>query len=84
VVGLKKKKEAFTLARIQKDNAIANIRTYILENYDLEIGNLQAEIFLDFISENMGAYYYNQGVADSMTFMSEKVEDFYLLMKDEV
>jgi len=68
---------------MQKDSAIINIKNYVLENYDIEIGNLQAEIFLDFISEHLGAYYYNQGVSDSMTFMVDKVEDFYLLMKDE-
>lgn len=80
---MKRKKETLPLTKMQKDSAIINIKNYVLENYDIEIGNLQAEIFLDFISEHLGAYYYNQGVSDSMTFMVDKVEDFYLLMKDE-
>ena len=79
-----KKKEPFPLTKGQKEKAIVHIKAYVLENYDVEIGNLQAEIFLDFITEHTGAYYYNMGVADSMTFMSDKIEDFYLLVKDEV
>jgi len=81
---LKKKKEVFSLTREQKERAIAKIKNYVLENFDIEVGNLQTEMFLDFISENMGSYYYNQGIADSMAFMADKTEDFYLLMKDEV
>jgi len=79
-----KRKETFQLTKEQKEKAVAKIKKYVLENYDAEIGNLQAEIFLDFISEHIGVYYYNIGVADSMSFMSDKIEDFYLLMKDEV
>lgn len=79
-----KRKETFPLTKEQKEKAVAKIKAYVLENYDAEIGNLQAEIFLDFIGEHIGAYYYNMGIADSMAFMTDKIEDFYLLMKDEV
>jgi uncharacterized protein (DUF2164 family) len=71
------------LTKEQKENAVAKIKEYVLENFDVEVGNLQSEIFLDFITEHIGVYYYNKGIADSMAFMTDKIEDFYLLMKDE-
>ena len=79
----KRDDNAIPLTREQKENAVAGIKDYIFENFDADIGNLQAEMFLDYISANFGAYYYNRGIADSMGFMNEKIEDFYLLMKDE-
>jgi len=72
-----------TLTKKQKENAVNKIKEYISENFDADIGNLQSEIFLDYITRHIGVYYYNKAVADSMAFMTEKVDDFYLLMKDE-
>ena len=80
---MKRKEETIPLTKEQKEIAVAKIKDYILENFDFDVGNLQSEIFLDFITENFGVYYYNQAIADSMAFMTEKIEDFYLLMKDE-
>ena len=45
------------------------------------IGSLPTEIFLEYISEKVGPYYYNQGVTDAMQMMTEKTEELYLLMK---
>ena len=59
------------------------IRQYMADNLDMEIGNMQAGFFLEFLTKNIGIYYYNQAIADSLSFMAEKAEDLYLLMKDE-
>ena len=80
---MKKTEDTIPLSKEQKEKAVAKIKDYIQENFDTEIGNLQSEIFLDFITEHIGAYYYNKGIADSMGFMADKIDDFYLLMKDE-
>lgn len=82
VLIVRKKEDTITLSKEQKTNAIAKIKIYIEENFETEVGNLQTEIFIDFITKNIGAYYYNKGISDSMVFMNEKVEDLYLLMKD--
>jgi len=79
----RKENNAIPLTKEQEETAKVKIKEYILDNFDTDIGNLQSEIFLEFITKNIGAYYYNQGIADSMVFMTEKIEDFYLLMKDE-
>ena len=80
---MKRKDEIIPLTKEQKTNAVSKIKNYISENFDTEIGNLQSEIFFEYITEHIGVYYYNKGVADSMAFMTDKIEDFYLLMKDE-
>jgi len=79
----KKKEEIISLSKEQKENAKEKIKVYITENFDAEIGNLQSEIFLDFITENIGIYYYNKAIADSLSYMAERIDDMYLLMKDE-
>jgi len=71
------------LSKEEKSKAAAKIKEYIKENFETDIGNLQAGIFLDFIIQHVGIYCYNKGVADSLTFMTEKTDDLYLLMKDE-
>ncbi|MCL2592346.1 MAG: DUF2164 domain-containing protein [Defluviitaleaceae bacterium] len=71
------------LSKEQKESAVYSLKEYVLENFDADIGNLQAEIFLDYITENIGVYYYNKAIADSLSFITEKAEDMYLLMKDE-
>ena len=80
---MKRQDNIIQLTKEQKLNAAAKIKEYVEENFETEIGNLQSTIFIDFITENIGMYYYNKAIADAMTFMTEKIEDFYLIMKDE-
>ena len=80
---MKKKEDELPLTKTQKANAVSKLRAYVNENFETEIGNLQAEIFLEYIAKNIGIYFYNKAVADSLAFISEKTEDMYLLMKDE-
>jgi len=79
----KRDHDVVPLTKEQKENAIHKIKEYLEENFEIDIGGLQAEIFIDFITKNIGIYYYNQAVADSLSFMTEKANDLYLLMKDE-
>jgi len=72
------------LTKEQKQAAATKIRDYIYENFDTEIGNMQSDFLIDYITEHIGAYYYNKGVADSMAFITDKTDDMYLLMKDEI
>lgn len=72
--------EKIELSKEQKKRAIQDIREYYARERDEEIGNLAAEIILDFIIEKIGPYIYNQAVADVQKYMSEKIEDMYGLM----
>jgi uncharacterized protein (DUF2164 family) len=65
-----------------KKQAIDDIKRYFWENREEEIGQLAAELLLDFMIEKVGAVIYNQAIRDAHTFMSEKVEDLYALEKE--
>jgi len=80
---MKKKAGEIFLTKEQKAVAGVKLRDYVSENFDIDIGNMQSDFFLDYIAENIGAFFYNKGVADSMAFIADKAEDMYLLMKDE-
>ena len=58
---------------------------YLHEELDMEIGNFDAEFLLDFFSEEVGPYFYNRGIKDSLdmldTRMEEVKESIYVLEK---
>jgi len=84
---MKKQSNGVELTKEQKKKAEFQIQQYINENFIDEesnaIGNIEAALFLDYISEKIGIYYYNMGVADSCTFIADKTDDLYAMMKHE-
>ncbi|MCX7709909.1 MAG: DUF2164 domain-containing protein [Clostridia bacterium] len=72
--------EKIELSKEQKKKAIQDIQEYFARERDEDLGDLAAEIILDFITEKIGSYYYNQAIADVQKYMNEKVEDLYSLM----
>jgi len=64
---------------------IADIKDFFLEEFEENLGDLRAEIVLDFMLKKVGPKIYNQGVNDSRKWFREKFEDldadFYLLEK---
>lgn len=64
-----------------KRHLVTTIKGYFATERDEDLGDLSAELLLDFFVENIGPAIYNQAIADAKTFMSEKVEDLYALEK---
>ena len=69
----------------EKESLIPKIKMYLSEELDVEIGNFDAEFLLDFFSEEVGPYFYNRGIKDSLdmldTRMEEVKESIYVLEK---
>lgn len=69
-----------------KVEVVAKLQKYFAEELQQEIGSFDAEFLLDFFSEKVGAYYYNQGLADALRSFEAKMEDvgdlIYQLEKD--
>ena len=68
------------MARIEfnkqkRDALVYKLTRYLAKELDCEASPLQAGFLLDFISEQMGPYYYNQGVQDAQILFREKLED---------
>lgn len=68
------------MARIElqgevKAALVQRLQRYFEEELQQEIGGFDAEFLLDFFSEQMGSYYYNQGLADALTTFESKLEE---------
>jgi len=64
-----------------KKQAIIDLKEYFLNKRGEEIGDLAADIILDFISEKIGPHFYNQAVYDISKYMSDKIDDINGFMK---
>lgn len=53
----------------------ASIRRYVAGELELEIGDLKAGLFLDYIVAELGPTIYNQAIADARAFFEERTAD---------
>ena len=68
--------EALEFSKEEKSELVARIKGYLSEELDLEIGSFDAEFLLDFITTELGAYFYNRGLYDAQALFSRKVDEF--------
>ena len=54
---------------------LTSIRRYCSESLGLEVGDLQASLFLKFCLEEIGPSVYNQAISDAQGYFQEKVAD---------
>jgi len=70
-----------------KSRLALKIRRYLDEELDAEIGNMEAEFFLEFLEKALGPCFYNQGLRDAQALVSRRMadltDDFYALEKPE-
>ena len=52
------------------------IKRYFADELDQEIGGLQAEQVLDFLTVTLGPVFYNRGLVDAEAALSKKMDDF--------
>lgn len=74
-----------TFSAAQKATIVDQIQQYFEKELDQEMGQFDAEFLLDFFSEKVGSYYYNQGLNDARAILDAKLdtitESFYELEK---
>jgi uncharacterized protein (DUF2164 family) len=66
---------AITISSEAKKQLIASIKRYFEENMDEEIGDLKADLLLDYFLKEIGPTIYNQAIADARAFFEEKTAD---------
>ncbi|WP_174614342.1 DUF2164 domain-containing protein [Virgibacillus ihumii] len=74
-------KSKFDIPMEKKDDMAEAIRGYFETERGEDIGNLAAMLLLDFIMEEIAPAFYNLGVEESQTYISEKLDDMYGIMK---
>jgi uncharacterized protein (DUF2164 family) len=66
---------AVTISPESKKHLIASIKRYFEEHMDGEIGDLKADLLLDYILKEIGPTIYNRAIADARAFFEEKTAD---------
>jgi uncharacterized protein (DUF2164 family) len=56
-----------------RTKALGSIRRYFAEELDHELGELPAQLFLDFVLEEIGPSVYNAAVVDAQTYVRDRV-----------
>ena len=69
----------------QKSQLVNQIQMYFERELDQDIGDFDAEFLLDFFTEKVGGFYYNEGLNDAKALLDDKLEtiteSFYELEK---
>ena len=76
------KNDTFVLSKEQHEELRAALQAYLLDQLDMEVGTLQTDLFIEFLSEQIGKTFYNLGVTDTIAAVREKSEDLVLLLKE--
>lgn len=73
------------MPREQKEALIKRVQTYFYEERSEEIGDLSAELLLDYMIKVIGPVIYNQAISDAVRTVSERMvsleEDLHALEK---
>ncbi|WP_449465463.1 DUF2164 domain-containing protein [Stenotrophomonas humi] len=67
-----------TIVDFSKDEKailVRRMQAYFADELQQQIGQFDAEFLLDFISREIGPYYYNRGLYDAQTVLNARVED---------
>lgn len=76
-----KTKDNFKLTKEQKEYMASEIKTYFSNEREEELGDLAANLMLNFIVEKLAPEFYNMGVFDSYKYMNERTEDLLGIQK---
>lgn len=70
----------------EKDIMIEKLQSYFDKELEQELGQFDAEFLLDFVSRELGAYYYNRGLHDARAVFEERIQsiddDIYAIEKE--
>ena len=58
----------------QRAAIVAKIQRHFVEELDSEIGAIPAELLLNFFTETIGGFYYNQGLSDAQAVAARALD----------
>ena len=80
------KDKLIKLSKEEEEALLDNLRDYMSEEFDLDIGNLPAKFLFDFMVDLIGPTIYNQAIDDAEPWLYERfmgiLEDSHALKKD--
>jgi uncharacterized protein (DUF2164 family) len=69
------------ISKEKREEMVSDLKEYFYAERDEELGDLAAGLMLDFIIDNLGVEFYNQGVYDSFKYMTDRCEDLLSIQK---
>lgn len=63
-----------TFSQEERDALVHRLQLYFQEEHEWKLGQFDAGFLLDFISEELGAVYYNRGLYDARALFESRVE----------
>lgn len=60
--------------RPEREALIEKLQTYCQDELDRELGNIEADCLLDFISKELGSVFYNRALYDAQSIVSSRAE----------
>ncbi len=67
------KKIAFS--REERTELVHRIQRWFQDELEQPIGTIPAELLIEFFAEEIGAFYYNRGLADAQAVFASKLDD---------
>ncbi len=77
------KEPVLKFTKEQEGGLLPALKKFLEDELDAEVSGLQCKMLLRYITNNLGMYYYNQGIEDAATLMAQRVDDLYVLLRDE-
>lgn len=53
----------------------AKLRSYFRDELDVELRDLQAQMLIDFLSSEIGPFFYNRALYDAQAVLKKKADD---------
>lgn len=56
-----------------KEELVTTLKQYLTDEFDIQLGNFDAQFLLEFFEHQFACHYYNQGLADALQAFEGKV-----------
>ena len=66
---------AIALTADDRKQALASVKRYFAESWEQEVGDLKADLLLDFLLREIGPSIYNRAIGDAQVFLRDRVAD---------
>jgi len=66
---------ALTLAPDAAKQAVASLRRFFAETWELEVGDLKAGLLLDYFLKEIAPCVYNRAIADAQVYLRDRLAD---------
>jgi uncharacterized protein (DUF2164 family) len=64
-----------TFSKEERAAIVAKIQRYFVDELESSIGVMPAELLVEFLAQDIGAFYYNRGLADAQAVFTRKLDE---------